>query len=131
MTKYVVDAGVALHLVAEGLEVAKAHQLLAPTLIRSQTLSLLHEAVARGELEAGEARKRLVRVGELKMRLLGDGVMRRTAFDVASELGWASTYEAEYVALTRLQGDALVTLDRAFARRLRGVVEVASVDELS
>ena len=52
------------------------------------------------------------------------------AFDVAEELGWASTYEAEYVALTRLQGDALVTLDQGFARRLKGVVEVASVDDL-
>lgn len=50
MTKFVVDAGVAVRLVSEGIEVANAHTLLPPTLLRSETLSALHEAVARGEI---------------------------------------------------------------------------------
>ena len=48
MTRFVVDAGVVLHLASEGVEVPGAHELLAPTLLRSQTLSALHEAVQRG-----------------------------------------------------------------------------------
>ena len=52
LTRFVVDATVVIHLVTEGLDVAKGHELVAPTLIRSQVLSLLHESVARGELDA-------------------------------------------------------------------------------
>jgi hypothetical protein len=56
------------------------------------------------------------------IRLLGDRVLRGTAWKVADELGWAETYDAEYVALTRLHGDALVTADADLAGRLDGVV---------
>jgi predicted nucleic acid-binding protein len=52
----------------------------------------------------------------MKIRLLGDAVLRRRAWDLADRLKWASTYDAEYVALTQLQGDALVTLDAELAR---------------
>lgn len=131
MTRFVVDAGAVLRLAANGVTVAEGHELLAPTLVRSQTLSLLHEAVHRGELAADVARERLRLVGRLRIRLLGDAVLRRTAWDVATELGWASTYDAEYVALTRLQADALVTTDGGLARRVEGVVRVAPFDELS
>ncbi|MBB2923700.1 type II toxin-antitoxin system VapC family toxin [Cellulomonas cellasea] len=131
MTRFVVDAGAVLQVAADGITVAEGHELLAPTLVRSQTLSLLHEAVHRGELAADVARERLRLVGRLRVRLLGDAVLRRVAWEVATELGWASTYDAEYVALTRLQGDALVTTDVGFARRVEGVVRVAALDELS
>ena len=109
MTRFVVDATVALRLAELGTTVE--HELLAPTLLRSQTLSLMHEAVHARDLTASEARARLAGVRRLNIRLLGDAVLRDTAWKVADELGWASTYDAEYVALTRLQGDALVTLD--------------------
>jgi hypothetical protein len=39
MTRFVVDCGVVLHLASEGIEVPAEHELLAPTLLRSQTLS--------------------------------------------------------------------------------------------
>lgn len=128
MTRYVVDAGAVLQLVAEDVEIGAGHRLLAPTLLRSQTLSALHEAVSRGELPAGEARDRLARVGRLKIRLLGDGVLRQRAWQVADQLGWAGTYTAEYVALTQLQADAFVTADAELARSLAGVVPTAPVD---
>src|SRR4051812_49351584 len=127
MTRYVIDAGVVLQLAREGLEVPAEHQLLAPTLIRSQALTVMHEAVQRGELEDAEALKLLARVGKLKIRLLGDGVLRRAAWKYADQLGWASTYDAEYVALTKLQADALITLDDDLARSVEGVVPIASI----
>jgi predicted nucleic acid-binding protein len=130
MSRFVVDSGVVLHLAAEEIEVAAAHRLLAPTLLRSQTLSALHEAVQRGELSAEVARERLNRVAKMPIRLLGDAVLRRRAWEVADELGWASTYEAEYVALTQLQADAFVTLDAELARSVEGIVATASIDEL-
>ena len=130
MTRFVVDAGAVLALVSTGAEVADAHRLLAPTLLRSQTLSALHEAVQRGEIPADVARDRLARIGRMPIRLLGDAVLRRRAWDLADQLGWASTYDAEYVALTQLQADALVTQDGELARRVAGIVALASLDVL-
>jgi predicted nucleic acid-binding protein len=130
MTRFVVDAGAVLHLAGKGIEVPTKHKLLAPTLLRSQTLSMLHEAVSCGELGADVARERLTRVGAMPIRLLGDAVLRRRAWELAEELGWPSTYDAEYVALTQLQADALVTLDKKLARSVKGVIEVAPIDAL-
>jgi len=47
-------------------------------------------------------------------------VLRRRAWDLAEQLGWAETYDAEYVALTQLQADAFVTLDAKLAHRVKG-----------
>ena len=130
MTKFVVDMSTVLHLASEDIEVSSAHKLLAPTLLRSQTLSALHEAVHRGEIPADVARERLTRIGRIRIRLLGDAVLRRRAWDLADQLGWASTYNAEYVALTQLQADAFVTMDTRLARSVKGIVEIASIDAL-
>jgi predicted nucleic acid-binding protein len=130
MTRFVVDCGAVLELAAEGFELPDRHELLAPTLLRSQTLSALHEAVRRGELPPEVARERLAHVGRMPIRLLGDAVLRRRAWEVADQLGWAETYDAEYVALTLLQADAFVTLNAALARSLAGIVEIAPIDEL-
>jgi predicted nucleic acid-binding protein len=130
MTRFVVDASAVLHLAGTEADVSAEHELLAPTLLRSQTLSALHEAVHRGELPAYVARERLKRIAQMPIRLLGDAVLRRRAWDIAEKLGWASTYDAEYVALTQLQADALVTLDAKLARSVADVVETASIDEL-
>jgi indolepyruvate ferredoxin oxidoreductase alpha subunit len=130
MTKYVVDAAAALHLASVGFEVPEAREPLAPTLLRSQTLSALHEAVSRGEIPADVARDRLAFIGRMPIRLLGDAVLRRRAWDVADRLGWASTYNAEYVALTQLQADAFVTLDEELTRSVQGIVATASIEAL-
>jgi predicted nucleic acid-binding protein len=130
VSKYVVDASAVLHLAREEIEVSSEHELLAPTLIRSQALSSMHEAVHRGDVEAKAAQAVLARVGKMKIRLLGDAVLRRTAWKYADQLGWASTYAAEYVALTKLQADALITLDEDLARSVQGVVPTASIDDL-
>ena len=131
MTKFVVDAGAILHLASESVDVATEHELLAPTLLRSQVLSILHEAVQRGEMPADVARERRSRIDRMRIRYLGDAVLRRRAWEVADRLGWASTYDAEYVALTQLQADAFVTLDEALAHAVRGLVETASMDDLA
>jgi predicted nucleic acid-binding protein len=130
MGRFVVDASAVLHLVGARVEVATGHKLLAPTLLRSQTLSALHEAVQRGELTADVARDHLHCIGQMPIRLLGDAVLRRRAWDLADRLRWASTYDAEYLALTQLQADAFVTLNAKLARSVRGIVEVASIDDL-
>ena len=66
MTRFVVDAGAVVHLAGAEVEVSGAHKLLAPTLLRSQTLSALHEAVERGEIPADVARERLRLIGRVE-----------------------------------------------------------------
>jgi predicted nucleic acid-binding protein len=130
MTRFVVDCGVVLHLAGEEIEVPAKHELLAPTLLRSQTLSALHESVHRGELSEDATLERLARIQAIPIRLLGDAVLRRNAWQLADQLGWAETYQAEYVALTKLQADALVTLDAELARQAEGIVPTATIDAL-
>ncbi|MFN2467194.1 MAG: type II toxin-antitoxin system VapC family toxin [Gaiellaceae bacterium] len=130
MTRFVVDCGVVLHLAGERIDVRAEHELLAPTLLRSQTLSSLHEAVHAGEIAPEVALDRLTRIWAMSIRLLGDAVVRRRAWQVAEQLGWPETYDAEYVALTQLQADAFVTLDAELARRVEGIVPTATIEAL-
>ena len=131
MTRFVVDCGAVLHLAREEIKVPDEHELLAPTLLRSQTLSAMHEVVHAGELPPEVALDRLERIWAMRIRLLGDAVLRRRAFALADQLGWAETYDAEYIALTQLQGDAFVTLDGDLARDVEGVVPTAAIHALS
>jgi indolepyruvate ferredoxin oxidoreductase alpha subunit len=64
------------------------------------------------------------------VRFLGDKVLQRTAWRIADQLGWETTYDAEFVGLTQLQADVFVTSDRDLARAASGLVETASVDAL-
>jgi len=86
--------------------------------------------VHAGELTAEAALERLERLAAIKIRLLGDAVLRRNAWQFADELGWAGTYDAEYLALTKLQADAFVTLDEELARRAATVVPTATIEAL-
>ena len=128
MGRYVIDAPTLLHLLDNQLAVDPRHQLVAPNSIRSQALNLL----LRDVRERRRAERAALQVHELvteqKMRLLGDRVSRRTAWQLAREQGWDCIYAAEYVAVARLQADAFVTIDRGLADRAAEVVTVAPVD---
>jgi predicted nucleic acid-binding protein len=130
MTRYVIDAPTLLHIVSTGIEVNAAHQLVAPNAIRSQALSLLLTAVRDGDLTESAALQRHDRITEVKMRLLGDRMSRRTAWKIARTQGWDSLDEAEYIAVTRLQADALVTVDPALAAKAGNLVPLAAVEAL-
>jgi predicted nucleic acid-binding protein len=128
--RFVVDCETLLRIAAGEVEVAAEHQLVAPTLVRSQALAALYAAARRGEISAAEGIERVTRVNSLKVRFLGDKVLQRQAWKIADKLGWETTYDAEYVALTTLQADAFVTSDGELARAVSGLIETAQVDAL-
>ena len=130
MTRFVVDCETLLRIAAGEIEVAREHTLVAPTLVRSQALSALYEAAGRGEISAAEGLERVTRINSLKVRFLGDKVLQRTAWRVADELGWETTFTAEFVALTQLQADAFVTSDGGLTQAVSGLVETATIDAL-
>jgi hypothetical protein len=55
MPRYVIGPDVVRRLAQEQVVVATEHQLLAPTLLRSQLLSMLYRAVRQGEITKSEA----------------------------------------------------------------------------
>jgi indolepyruvate ferredoxin oxidoreductase alpha subunit len=130
LTRFVVDCETLLRIAAGKIAVAPEHQLVAPTLVRSQALSALYEAARRGEIAPADGLERVTRINSLKVRFLGDKVLQRKAWKVADELGWETTSDARFVALTQLQADAFVTSDGDLARAVSGLVETATIEAL-
>ena len=95
MTRFVVDCETLLRIAAGEIEVADGHQLVAPTLVRSQALAALYQAARRGEVSAAEGIERVTRINSLKVRFLGDKVLQRKAWKVADQMGWGTTFDAE------------------------------------
>lgn len=130
MARYVVHADAVLALAEAGFSDPGDDKLVAPTLVRSQTLSALYQAVRRGELTEREAKDRLEVITTMPMRLLGDRVLKAKAWQIAKDLDWPDTYDAEYVALTQLQADAFITVDPDRATAVAHLVEVAPISVL-
>jgi predicted nucleic acid-binding protein len=128
--RFVIDSGATLQMASGALDVPSERELYAPTLWRSQVLSAMYEVVRRGEIGADVARERLAYVNGLKIRLLGDAVLRRRAWKVAEQLDLPTTYEAEYVALAQLQKCTLVSADERWLNRVRDLVPTATLDAL-
>jgi predicted nucleic acid-binding protein len=91
---------------------------------------VLYEAARRGEISAAEGIERVTRINSLNVRFLGDKVLQRKAWKVADQLGWETTYDAEFVALTQLQGDVLIMSDAELARAASRLVETATIEAL-
>jgi predicted nucleic acid-binding protein len=130
MARYVIDAPTLLHLVDAGLHVGPGHQLVAPNSIRSEALELLLRDVRAGKRAETAALAAHEQMTEMKLRLLGDRVSRRTAWQIARQQDWDTLRDAEYLAVTRLQADALITVDPRLAAIARGRVPVAAIDAL-
>ena len=84
----------------------------------------------RGEITVEDGRERVRRINSLKVRFLGDKVLQRKAWKVADQLGWETTFDAEFVALTQLQADVFVTSNSDLARAASGLVKTATIDAL-
>ena len=130
VARYVIEPEVALVLAEREARIPAQHRLFAPTLLRSHVLAQLYVAVQRGAMTRKEANARLDYLRALQIRLLGDRVLQRVAWDIAVELAWQDTFVAEYLALTKLQADALVTCSAELAAVARKVVAVASLEDL-
>ena len=131
MARYVIDAPTLLHLVDNSdLRIDPSHQLVAPNSIRSEALQLLLRDVLRGKRTDKAALERHERITELKMRLLGDRGSRGMAWRIAIEHRWDTLRDAEYLAITRLQADALVTVDPGLAAKAENIVPVAPLKAL-
>jgi predicted nucleic acid-binding protein len=65
----------------------------------------------RGEIPDEMVDLGLVRYRQMPIRIEQPAALSDEAWQLADELGWAKTYDAEYVALAKILGCRLVTLD--------------------
>jgi predicted nucleic acid-binding protein len=132
VARFVIDCETLLAMASGDVEVASSHRLFAPTLVRSEALAALYDAARKGEISVAEGLERVSRLNaaSLKVRFLGDRALQRQAWKIAEQLGWETTYDAEYVALTTLQADALVTSNPKLARSVAGLIKTVTVDAL-
>jgi predicted nucleic acid-binding protein len=116
--KLVLDSSAALRAAqsSEAAAMLAPHELIAPPLWQSETRSALHEAQWRGDLDRQGARAVLARLLALGVQLRDPDDLHVTAWAIADELGWAKTYDAEFVALARLTGSKVLTTDGRLRR---------------
>lgn len=130
MTRYVIDPSTLVELVGRDLRVDPNHQLVAPNSPRSEALQLLLDEVRQGKRSEKAAVLTHEQLTGLKIRLLGYRVSRTTGWRIAIEHGWDTLRDAEYLAITQLQADALITLDPDLAAKAHDIVAVAPIESL-
>jgi predicted nucleic acid-binding protein len=128
----VIDASVALPACTspDGFSLFGDEQLVAPPLLWSEARSALHEALWRREIVTEEARTALDVLEAAPVRPRSHRRLGVTAWRLADELGWAKTYDAEYLALARLLHCRLVTLDARLHRGAARLGFVTTPDDL-
>lgn len=129
--RFGIDPATLMLIANDGLAVDPAHSLVAPNRILSDLLTVLLGEVRSGERDEKDALAVHTRATETKIRLLGDRVSRRTAWNLAQAHDWADLRDAEYLAVTKLQADALVTPDSRLAALASEIVEVAAPEVLT
>jgi predicted nucleic acid-binding protein len=114
----VVDASVALaaSFHPDGFAEFGSERLVSPPLMWSEARSALHELLWRGEISAARAESTRARVERCPVQRRTHARLGDEAWRIADDLGWAKTYDAEYLALARLLKCRVVTLDARLRR---------------
>lgn len=128
----VIDASVALSaaLTRDGFGRIAHLELSAPPLLWSETVSTLREHAWRADISADQADASLAALLAAPIRRRAPRALHEEAWRIAQHLGWAKTYDAEYVALARLLGCRLLTRDARLRRGAARVVDVVGPAEL-
>ena len=114
----VIDASAAIDAgqFRSGFDRFGGESLVAPPLFHSEIRSALHEAMWRGVIGGERGRSWLGTIEAAPIRIRTHRRLSEESWRVADDLGWAKTYDAEYLALARLLRCRLVTTDLRLRR---------------
>lgn len=124
MTRYAIDAAVAIEMVRSQWSPPADLRLLAPAWLKSHATRIIYDEVLAGDLDDPAAVRLLDDLASVPVRFLADRVSRTTAFRIARQLALVDPVPAEYLAIAKLQTDALVTDDTDLAAWASGIVPV-------
>lgn len=129
----VVDVSAALYLAASasGFDPFDGVDLVAPALLWSEATSVLSEMRWRREISEPLAAIALDRLLDAPIRRRANSGLYRAADLIARQLGWAKTYDAEYVALAQMLTTSLITRDERLHRRAGRLVDVVGPDSIT
>ena len=123
LSRIVIDASAALFASSapEGFSALSTYDLVAPPLLWSEATAALRQRAFRNEVSPDLAEKTLSTLLESRIERAIPSELYREAYSLAASLGWAKSYDAEYVALARLLDCPLLTAD---ARLRRGAARL-------
>ena len=133
MRDLIVDASAAVHLallptLPPGLQ---NYRCVAPPLMWSEGLSSLLEGAYRGDIPAIVLDTAVDRLEGLDVTLHPVGAdHRRRTLKLALSLGWAKSYDAEYVALAQTLTCPLLTIDARLKRGVGHLVDIVDPEGL-
>lgn len=104
--------------------------LVAPPLLWSEATSALHESMWRGDISSELGNGAIARLADAPIERRASRRLYREAWSVAERLGWAKTYDAEFVALALLSRCPLLTIDERLKRGAARLVEVVGPADL-
>jgi len=127
----VLDASVAFAASAatDGFAVL-GEDLAAPALMWSEARSALRLRGWQGALRQEEVTEARMRLERCPVERHAPDSLGEEAWRIADEMGWGRTYDAEYLALARLLGCRVVTLDARLRRGADRLGLVVSPGEL-
>ena len=128
----VVDSSAAVQacLAAEGFGLFGDEDLVSPALLWSEASSVIHELRWRREILERLASPAFDGLLTAPIASPMPRRLRRKAWRIAEDLGWAKTYDAEYVALARILRCRLFTLDARLRRGAGRIVEIVGPRDL-
>lgn len=132
LTLLVIDASALVQacLAAEGISLFQSEDLVAPPLLWSEAVSAIHELRWRREISDDLTSRALAALLAAPVKRRAPLQLYREAWHIADDLGWARTYDAEYVALARIIGCRLLTLDDRLRRGAGRLVDVIGPHDL-
>ena len=130
MTRFAIDAATAIRLAEDNRPLPSKHSLVAPAVLKSQTLNVLFRDVRNEQRTERDALELVRRIVVMRIRLLSDRMLQRTAWKIATQLGQDEIGDAEYLAVTQLQADALVTSSVSLARTAEHLVPITPYESL-
>ncbi len=132
LSRIVIDASAALYASGGpgGLAELSDYDVVAPPLMWSEVTSALRQRVFRDEISPELAEQTLSAMLEAPIERAMPPELYREAYALATRLGWAKSYDAEYVALARLLACPLLTADARLRRGAARVIQTMAPEDL-
>ena len=123
--RVVVDASAGIQAsLTDGWKALSRWELFAPSLFWSEAAAGIRQLSFRSDITASEATEALNRLLIASVETVPSRELITEASELAAQLGWAKTYDAEFVALARRMVVPLITVDARLAATARRFVRL-------